>query len=94
MSFTIYDLTCVVWVVLSFPQYICLKQCLHRLYFLQFRYILVEPDPHAQGRQQWEECEWTAGKAIPAFFYRVVFCPKVVFSLHDRGEFLFTKFVP
>ncbi|VDD79195.1 unnamed protein product [Mesocestoides corti] len=51
-----------------------------------YRYILVEPDPHAQGRQQWDECESTAGKPIPGYFYRVCLCPKVVLSLHDRAH--------
>ncbi|VDN12372.1 unnamed protein product [Dibothriocephalus latus] len=49
-------------------------------------YILVEPDPHASGRQLWDESEHTAGKPIPGYFYRVCHCPKVVLSLNDRAH--------
>nr|VZI33918.1 unnamed protein product [Spirometra erinaceieuropaei] len=51
-----------------------------------YRYILVEPDPHAVGRQIWDESEHTAGKPIPGYFYRVCHCPKVVLSLNDRAH--------
>ncbi|VDL89606.1 unnamed protein product [Schistocephalus solidus] len=51
-----------------------------------YRYILVEPDPHAVGRQLWDESEHTAGKPIPGYFYRVCHCPKVVLSLNDRAH--------
>lgn len=51
-----------------------------------YRYALVEVDPHAKGRKQWDECENTAGKPIPGYFYRVCHYPKVVLSLHDRAQ--------
>ncbi|VDK35592.1 unnamed protein product [Taenia asiatica] len=51
-----------------------------------YRYALVEVDPHAKGRKQWDECENTAGKPIPGYFYRVCLYPKVVLSLHDRAQ--------
>lgn len=47
----------------------------------------MEVDPHAKYRKQWEESEYTAGKPIPGYFYRVVLYPKVVLSLHDRGNY-------
>ncbi|CAH8663114.1 unnamed protein product [Schistosoma rodhaini] len=53
-----------------------------------YRYILVEPDKHASGREQWDECEFTAGKPIPGFFYRVFLCSQVVLSLSDRANHL------
>ncbi|KAH8865739.1 Set1/Ash2 histone methyltransferase complex subunit ASH2 [Schistosoma japonicum] len=53
-----------------------------------YRYILVEPDKHASGREQWDECEFTAGKPIPGLFYRVFLCSQVVLSLSDRANHL------
>nr|CAH8875590.1 unnamed protein product [Trichobilharzia regenti] len=53
-----------------------------------YRYILVEPDKHAPGREQWDECEFTAGKPIPGLFYRVFICSQVVLSLSDRANHL------
>lgn len=53
-----------------------------------YRYILVEPDKHVVGRDQWDECEFTAGKPIPGLFYRVFLSPQVVLSLSDRANHL------
>ncbi|VDL62821.1 unnamed protein product [Hymenolepis diminuta] len=58
----------------------------HPLNTENYRYSLVEVDPHAKYRKQWEESEYTAGKPIPGYFYRVVLYPKVVLSLHDRAQ--------
>nr|CDS27865.1 set1:ash2 histone methyltransferase complex [Hymenolepis microstoma] len=58
----------------------------HPLNTENYRYSLVEVDPHAKYRKQWEESEFTAGKPIPGYFYRVVLYPKVVLSLHDRAQ--------
>ncbi|KAG5444000.1 transcription factor, contains a PHD finger motif [Clonorchis sinensis] len=53
-----------------------------------YRYILVEADKHASGRDLWDECEHTAGKPIPGLFYRVYLSPQVVISLNDRANHL------
>ncbi|KAM7542570.1 hypothetical protein Aperf_G00000012881 [Anoplocephala perfoliata] len=58
----------------------------HPLNTENYRYSLVEVDPHAKYRRQWDESEFTAGKPIPGYFYRVVLYPKVVLSLHDRAQ--------
>ncbi|CAH8601787.1 unnamed protein product [Dicrocoelium dendriticum] len=53
-----------------------------------YRYILVEQDRHAPGRDLWDDCEQTAGKPIPGIFYRVFLSPQVVLSVNDRANHL------
>ncbi|CAL8102520.1 unnamed protein product [Calicophoron daubneyi] len=60
----------------------------HPLNKESYRYILVELDKHATGRDLWDECECTAGKPIPGLFYRVYLSPQVVISLNDRANHL------
>lgn len=50
-----------------------------------YKYILAEPDPHAPFRQEFDECNESAGKLIPSWLYRPL-CPnQVLLSLHDRA---------
>nr|ALJ75660.1 ASH2 [Schmidtea mediterranea] len=51
-----------------------------------YRYIYVESDPHAKGRQLWEECEATAGRIIPGFFYRVTISQQIALATNDRAH--------
>ncbi|KAH3861122.1 hypothetical protein DPMN_024050 [Dreissena polymorpha] len=51
-----------------------------------YRYILVEPDPHAPNRQAYDDSiEW-AGKPIPGYLYRTFMGSEVLLALHDRAS--------
>ncbi|PAA70979.1 hypothetical protein BOX15_Mlig010759g2 [Macrostomum lignano] len=50
-----------------------------------YRYTLAEPDLHAPGRQQWDQCESTSGQPIPGYFYRAWAPPALLLSMSDRA---------
>lgn len=50
-----------------------------------YRYHLVEPDPHSPMRQKFEETEFWAGKPLPGHLYRLFLEQKVALALHDKA---------
>ena len=50
-----------------------------------YRYILAESDPHAPGRQEFEDSQDWAGKPIPGWLCRKLMPERVSISMHDRG---------
>ena len=50
-----------------------------------YRYHLVEPDPHSPMRQKFEETEFWAGKPLPGHLYRLFLEQRVALALADRA---------
>lgn len=50
-----------------------------------YRYHLVEPDPHSPMKQKFEETEFWAGKPLPGHLYRLFLEQKVSLALADRA---------
>jgi Set1/Ash2 histone methyltransferase complex subunit ASH2 len=50
-----------------------------------YRYHLVEPDPHSPMRQKFEETEFWAGKPLPGHLYRLFLEQRVALALADKA---------